>query len=258
MANNTQNNGQNQNLTRDQILNIIGPFNNVQNNAYMSITDALKIVNVFKGEKDTVNTFIANVETALDVVSEENKPRLFKFILTKIDGEPRNAIQYHNIETWENLKTFLLNTYRDSRTLDYYLAELFTSKQNRNENVSEWIQRIQKMRARVREGAMLACNDAQKPGIEFFLEYMTKLCFINGLINDKIQMIVKSRNLQNFNEIAEIALSEESAMLSRLGKFKNSNEEVCKICKKPGHIGAKCYFKKNNETKALHVTEKSK
>ena len=42
-------------------------------------------------------------------------------------------------------------------------------------------------------------------------------------------MIVKSRNLRNFNEIAEIALSEESEMLSRLGKFKNSNEEVCKI-----------------------------
>ena len=70
------------------------------------------------------------------------------------------------------------------------------------------------MRARVREGAMLTCNDLEKPGVEFFLEYITKICFINGLVNDKIQMIVKSRNLRNFNEIAEIALSEESAMLS--------------------------------------------
>ena len=261
---NAQNNSQNAqnnvpvNLSREQLLNLIGPVNNQKNNPFMSIGEALKIVNVFKGEKDTVNTFIANVETALDVVSNENKPRLFRFVLTKIEGELRNAIQYRKIETWENLKTFLLNTYRDSRTLDYYLAELFTSKQNRNENVNEWIQRIQKMRARVREGAMLACNDLEKPGVEFFLEYMTKLCCINGLVNDKIQTIIKSRNLHNLNEIAEVALSEEGAMLSRLGKFKTPNDEICKICKKHGHIAAKCYFKKDNETKALHVTEKSK
>ena len=136
---NAQNNSQNAqnnfpvNLSREQLLNLIGPVNNQQNNPFMSIGEALKIVNVFKGEKDTVNTFIANVETALDVVSNENKPRLFRFVLTKIEGEPRNAIQYRNIETWENLKTFLLNTYRDSRTLDYYLAELFTSEHGRSQ-----------------------------------------------------------------------------------------------------------------------------
>ena len=67
-------------------------FNNQQNNPFMSIGEALTIVNVFKGEKDTVNTFIANVVTALDIVSNENKPRFFRFVLTKIEEEPRNAI----------------------------------------------------------------------------------------------------------------------------------------------------------------------
>ena len=101
------------------------------NDRFMSINEALKIVSIFKGDKETLNSFIGNVETALEVVSEQDKPRLFRFLLTKIEGEPRDSIQYRDINNWQDLKSFLLSTYRDSRTLDYYLAEMLTSKQKK-------------------------------------------------------------------------------------------------------------------------------
>ena len=91
---------------------------------------------------------------------------------------------------------------------------------------------------------MLACNELEQPGVDFIINYTQRLCFVNGLSDDKIQMIVKSRNFANFNEMAELALSEESAIESRMGKFRFANDEQCRICKKVGHDENKCFFRK--------------
>jgi len=71
---------------------------------------ALKLVTPFKGEKKDVLAFIANVDTAFEVIDPRNESTLFKFVLTRISGEPRTAIAHRNLENWEELKEFLKNT----------------------------------------------------------------------------------------------------------------------------------------------------
>jgi len=66
---------------------------------------------------------------------------------------------------------------------------------------------------------------------------LRNICFIQGLASDRIQMIVRSRNYQNFDEIAETALVEESAIASKqerhraegMSAYRRSN------CGKAGH-----------------------
>jgi len=62
------------------------------------------------------------------VIDPRNESTLFKFVLTRISGEPRTAIAHRNLEKWEELKEFLNNTYTEKRTLDYHANQLFITK----------------------------------------------------------------------------------------------------------------------------------
>jgi hypothetical protein len=55
--------------------------------------------------------------------------RLYQYVLTRINGEPRIAISHRNLENWEELKEFLRNTYIEKRTLDFHANQLFRAKQ---------------------------------------------------------------------------------------------------------------------------------
>jgi hypothetical protein len=102
---------------------------------YISVTETLKLVSSFSGNKGEVLTFVSNVDTAFSCVSPENRRRLYQFILTKISGEPRTAISHRNLEKWGELKEFLRNTYIEKRTLDFHANQLFKAKQNKSENL---------------------------------------------------------------------------------------------------------------------------
>jgi hypothetical protein len=99
------------------------------------VGEALKLVAEVKGEKRDVLALIANVDTAFEVIDPRNEGTLFKFVLTRISGEPRTAIMHRNLENWEELKEFLKNTYIEKRTLDYHASQLFSTKQSKAESV---------------------------------------------------------------------------------------------------------------------------
>ena len=94
--------------------------NTANTTEYISVGKALKLLAPFKGEKRGVLAFITNVDSAFEVIDPRNEGTLFKFVLTRISGEPRTAITHRNLENWEELKEFLKNTYTEKRTLDYH------------------------------------------------------------------------------------------------------------------------------------------
>jgi hypothetical protein len=110
---------------------------------YVSVGEALKLVTPFTGNKREILTFISNVNTAFEVINPIHADRMYKFVLTRISGEPRIAIGHRNLENWEELREFLRNTYVEKRTLDFLANQLFRARQERSENISEWIQKIQ-------------------------------------------------------------------------------------------------------------------
>lgn len=65
---------------------------------YISVSEALKLVSPFSGNKKEVSTFISNVDTAFEVVNPDHRGRLYKFVLTRISGEPRTAIAHRHLQ----------------------------------------------------------------------------------------------------------------------------------------------------------------
>jgi hypothetical protein len=210
------------------------------------VTEALKLVSPFSGNKREVLTFVSNVETAFGCINPENKGRLYQFILTKISGEPRTAIAHRNLESWEELREFLKNTYTEKRTLDYHASQLFKAKQGKVENVSEWIQKIQTLGSKFREAALQDCTEDERAGILNLADRLRNICFTQGLYSDRIQTIVRSRNQDHFDEIAETALEEESALVSKHERYNGEaeNPRKCGNCGKLGHSTQACFLKR--------------
>ena len=113
-------------------IEVASPDSNIANiTEYISVGETFKLVAPFKGEKRDVLAFIANVDTALEVMDPKNKGTLIKFVLTRISGETRTTIAHRNLENWEELKEFLKNTYTEKRTLDYQANKMYSTKQNK-------------------------------------------------------------------------------------------------------------------------------
>ena len=78
---------------------------------FISVGEALKFLPPFKGNKQEVLAFIGNVDTAFAVINSSQEAILYKFVLTRISGEPRMAISHRNLENWADMKEFLQNAY---------------------------------------------------------------------------------------------------------------------------------------------------
>jgi hypothetical protein len=225
------------------------------NGDYISVGEALKLVPPFKGDKREVLAFIGNVDTAFAVINPEQEAILYKFVLTRISGEPRTAIIHRNLDSWIELKEFLQNSYIEKRTLDYHASQLFKAIQNKDERVTDWIQRVQTLGSQFREAALLNCSDGAREGILDLSDRLRNICFVQGLASDRIQTIVRSRNFQNFDEIAETALVEESALASKLDRYRleGISAQRCSNCGKPGHPNNKCYLRGKGEARVNPV-----
>jgi hypothetical protein len=205
---------------------------------YISVSEALKLVSPFKGDRKEVLAFISNVDTAFEVINPDNSEVLYKFVLARISGEPRVAITHRNLENWEDLRTFLKNTYTEKRTLDFHATQLFGAKQGKSESISEWIQNIQRLSLKFREAALQDCEEDERIGIVALADKLRNICFIQGISSDRIQTIVRSRNASAFDEIAETALEEGSAIFSKNERYRQGSSTgslVCHNCGKARH-----------------------
>jgi hypothetical protein len=116
------------------------------------------------------------------------------------------------LKNWEELKEFLKNTYMENRTLDYNANQLFSTKQSKVESVSEWIQRVQKLRTEFREAALQDCEQEERASILTLADKLRNIYFEQGLYSDRIQKILMSRNHSSFDDRVETALEQESAI----------------------------------------------
>jgi hypothetical protein len=73
------------------------------NGHFINVGEALNLVPPFKGNKQEFLAFIGNVDTAFAVINPSQETILYKFVLTRISGEPRTVIE-RNIKSFR--KTF--------------------------------------------------------------------------------------------------------------------------------------------------------
>jgi hypothetical protein len=86
----------------------------------------------------------------------------------------------------------------EKRTLDFHASQLFKARQEEEEKMADWIQKIQILGSQFREAALLICSEGTREGLLDLSDRLYNICFIQGLASDRIQMIARSRNYQNF------------------------------------------------------------
>ena len=118
---------------------IFGLVGTGRSHGQLHVGEALNLVSPFKADRKEVSAFISNVDTAFGVRNPDNAGVLYKFVLTRISGEPRVAITHRNLENLDDLRELLKNTYTEKRTLEFHAMRLFGAKQGKNGNISEWI-----------------------------------------------------------------------------------------------------------------------
>jgi hypothetical protein len=84
------------------------------NGDFISVGEALKLVPPFKGNKPEVLAFIGNVDTAFAVINSSQEAILFKFILTRISGEPRMVITHRNLSNWAEIRVCAKHLHRET------------------------------------------------------------------------------------------------------------------------------------------------
>jgi hypothetical protein len=140
---------------------------------------------------------------------------LYKFLLTRISGKPRTAINHRKLNSWAKHKELLQNDCIKKRTLDFHASQPFEARQGKDEHLAEWIHKIQTLGLQVHEAALVNCSEGARDGISVLSDRLRNICLIQGIASNRIQTIVRSGNYQNFDEIDETALVEQSAIASQ-------------------------------------------
>jgi hypothetical protein len=184
---------------------------------YCSISEAMKLINQpFDGDKRKLKEFIDNVSTAFELVRPEQHGLLLKFVKTKITGEARSKLLVRDLtSTWREVRRILEENYGIKRTLDFYACRMFSSRQGVHESVASWSSRIDTMQSQLREAAFRICSEEEVIGAMGLINHLSKACFVQGLINERVQTIVRAKGeTALLSTCIDCALEEESAIMS--------------------------------------------
>ena len=194
---------------------------------YISVPKAMQLIpKSFTGNPVELREFLLNVEAAYDLVEPLNYSLLFRFVCAKIGGEAKAKILAStHVHIWEQAKALLDKNYSVRRTLDYYAHKAFNSKQGQNETVSQWGARMDTMCRDLQKTARRHMEDLdwsseKREGGGHIIDLKICTCFIQGLYDERIKMMVKTKGTVNtpVAQLVEVALEEECAILSHRAK----------------------------------------
>ena len=122
---------------------------------HCSVAEAMKLIShPFDGDKRRLREFIDNVDVAFELVHPNKHEISLKFVKT---NHWRCQIQINGLRdlthTWALVKGILEDNYAVRRTLDYYACKMFSAREEKNESVASWGNRIDEMQTELREAA---------------------------------------------------------------------------------------------------------
>ncbi|KAL4126961.1 hypothetical protein QTP88_011181 [Uroleucon formosanum] len=133
---------------------------------------------------------------------------MLRTILTRIRGQAYEVIRYEEITSCEMLKTLLKNTYDKPINAAYLQIELFSAKQRYKESLIEYATRIRNLVQAVSEGSTQGKSTSDALAVKTNIREQALLVFLEG-INDKIKVMVKSKNPSTLEQAIQIAIIED-------------------------------------------------
>jgi hypothetical protein len=108
-----------------------------------------------------------------------------------------------------------------------------------------------------RDPALRDCGPEDKAGILTLSDRVRNIRFVQGLYSKYKQLIVRNRDHDNFDEIAETALEEKSDNISKNKTYKSSNTSSDNLesnnCGRNNHVTCRCILKGKKDVKGQSV-----
>ncbi|KAL4083068.1 hypothetical protein QTP88_028398 [Uroleucon formosanum] len=221
-----------------------------------TVEHVTRMVPEFSGGIDEKLIFFINAcELVAEITPVANRDIMLRTILTRIRGQAYEVIRYEEITSWEMLKTLLKNTYDKPINAAYLQIELFSAKQRYKESLIEYATRIRNLVQAVSEGSTQGKSTSDALAVKTNIREQALLVFLEG-INDKIKVMVKSKNPSTLEQAIQIAIIEDKNITPSEVKANNHkyfnrakgeaqkyNKGNCHVCGKYGHYARDCRFK---------------
>lgn len=237
MANN---NSQNQPLTTEP-----PETTSAENNFNLQFLCSL-VPKSFDGKRIEYNEFKTNCENAMLLANENQKHPLLVFIISKLTGHVRTQLQGKSYNDWNELRAILDKLYQDQKHYIQLMEELNTLKQNFNESVSSFHERLDRLVTRIVNTMTYKNPNEQSIKIETIKELALSR-FIHHSIPD-ISRFLRSQNLSDTSEALSKAIAEERALKISNEEFRQKSRQplFCTICNRNGHASKSCFKNKSH------------
>jgi len=107
---------------------------------------------------------------------------------------PKSKLMVRDLtHSWELVKAILEENYTTRQPLDYYACKMFSARQAKNESIASWGNNIDELQTDLREASRQVCKPEEILEAIGLINHLGKACFIQGLYNERIQTIIRSR-----------------------------------------------------------------
>lgn len=225
---------------------------------------AIKIIPEFdgNGQSGELHKFIRCCELVYKPINTDpEKKKFLEFIPTRLCGLAYDITQYKEYKTWDELKLDLKCNFSKQRPHYQILNELMSSKQNRNESVRDFANRVEKLLANLNEVAITNFTD-KDPSEEAITavkngnNHTALKAFERGL-NREIGVVIRACRFDKLKDAISKANEEELCFYPHdeqsISKPKNKYQNIvsnhsnlrCHTCNKIGHTSNVCYSKQS-------------
>ena len=175
----------------------------------MDLSSVLNMVKEFDHTKNKSNLkdFISSAELAFKLVKAADAANLLLYVkFQRISGVVAQGLELTQADTWNELKTHLLNTYEEKHDITYVQAQFCALKQGDGERVADYGERTTNILSNLIQGyqRFMANFPGDFPAHERLLRAQALLNFTRGLRRE-----LSTLNPGNLNQVISAAKNEE-------------------------------------------------
>ncbi|CAG9131200.1 unnamed protein product [Plutella xylostella] len=206
----------------------------------MSIDTLLRFIEPYDGDRDNLSSWIEKCDRAFQLASDSQERILFAYVQNKLTDKAQSTCSNTVFSEWKDLKEFLKARFGNRKHQTHLLIELQNCKQTYQENVAQYIARLESCLKRLLSTIKQSNSDPLLlPGQIDSTNQLALHSFLLG-INPKLSQVLRSREPRDLNEAFNMALEEEKFSLLESTRNENPRNKYCNICHRNGHTAAFC------------------
>lgn len=215
----------------------------------LDVTLALKIVPEFSGEcSRDLDRFNSCCEMVIDDLKDGEEVKFLRLLHSKLTGKAHDILLFNDFQTFDELKTELISQFGETKSVESLNFELISLKQNRNEDVRTYANRVEKILSSLDSASIKREGLASAKAIRNLNSGTALRSFAEGL-RDPIRLVIKASRYKTLKEAINGALEEEIIVSQRqslnpLNSNNNNNSQSqtkCNYCNKTGHLSNNCF-----------------